>query len=447
MSSNTLTNNANNNTNHNNTIEQQQQQDTEHNNNNEITDNNNNENNNNEILTYKNAGKVLFQLLNLFFIKFPNIKELGLMLCKENPPKTILELNSLLNYFNNSLNLNNTLNLENLNLENINLENINLENINLENINLENLNLENINLENNLIEEPNRNVKTAFPFLYKDNRIGLSFWALPFIYEYAYHELLKNLKNNLNELNNLKNNLKNKENENENLNNLTRAILVISADCYSAWNVRKELLLSFKNCKDYNLNNFENNFEEKIKKEFELMDLVLSKHPKSCETWEHRTQFLIIFFPGHETLWVFRRFLWFFLLENYNLYENYFTIDSLQNCLMDLSEFAFELYKHSSLEIYPYEPVQLSNELYFIQRCINDKELINTKSQIHFALTNTLQVLKQIKLFINNQQHNEDNIITKVFISPNLSLINENDPSLNKCIDKCINNIQIGLNK
>ena len=54
-------------------------------------------------------------------------------------------------------------------------------------------------------------------------------------------------------------------------------MLIISPDCYTAWNCRRRLFdpLSF-NC------------------ELQFVDIILSKHPKSSDTWSYRYYFIEI---------------------------------------------------------------------------------------------------------------------------------------------------------
>lgn len=168
-------------------------------------------------LDERQAGKLLFDKLNSFFEMDENIIELGLMLSKQEPPKSISELEKILQ-------------------------------------------------SNDDHQEPSRHVDTICPFLYKDSRIGLSFWCLPLVYKYAYSRLL--------EVRRTEEGLE-KISESELL-AITRGILLINADCVTAWNVRKEYLSK-------NRSNV-----EKISKELQFLNLVATKHPKSCESWDHR---------------------------------------------------------------------------------------------------------------------------------------------------------------
>jgi len=61
-------------------------------------------------------------------------------------------------------------------------------------------------------------------------------------------------------------------------------------------------------------------------------------------------QYLIIFFPGHQSLWTLRRFLWLFLFENCHLYEKYFTEETLNETITHLIDIAQEQFSHSSID-------------------------------------------------------------------------------------------------
>jgi protein prenyltransferase alpha subunit repeat containing protein 1 len=61
---------------------------------------------------------------------------------------------------------------------------------------------------------------------------------------------------------------------------ITRTILLVSADNYTAWNIRKKIItLDLDNGTNPNT---------MLDDEVTFMNLVNSKHPKSGESWEHR---------------------------------------------------------------------------------------------------------------------------------------------------------------
>jgi len=62
------------------------------------------------------------------------------------------------------------------------------------------------------------------------------------------------------------------------------------------------------------------------------------------------SQYLIIFFPGHEALWVLRKYLWIYLIDNSDLFEKHFTDETLCEIMNQLIEIAAEQFKHSSLD-------------------------------------------------------------------------------------------------
>jgi hypothetical protein len=64
--------------------------------------------------------------------------------------------------------------------------------------------------------------------------------------------------------------------------NATRAMLLISGDCYTAWNVRKASLQELYAVEDYN------NMSRMLRAELELVSLVFSFRAKSTNAWAHR---------------------------------------------------------------------------------------------------------------------------------------------------------------
>ena len=167
--------------------------------------------NSDQKLCFNDAGKLLYEKLNSIFEFDDDIVELGLMLSKQEAPATLEELQSILDKHSNV--------------------------------------------------EPARHVETNIPFLYKDHRIGLSFWCLPLLYRYAYSKLIAQEENQ----------------DQEDLLKITRAILLINADCFTAWSRRKEFLMTNKNNHSVIMN------------ELKFLNLVATKHPKSCDSWEHRS--------------------------------------------------------------------------------------------------------------------------------------------------------------
>jgi hypothetical protein len=95
----------------------------------------------------------------------------------------------------------------------------------------------------------------------KDHKLAIAFWSIPLFYSHAYQLFLSS-----------------SQDENVLLQS-TRAMLLINADCYTAWNRRKRVILSRVNS---------NEFDDLVKAELNLLNLIGTKHPKSGEMWHHR---------------------------------------------------------------------------------------------------------------------------------------------------------------
>ena len=112
---------------------------------------------------------------------------------------------------------------------------------------------------------PTEGEKAAF--LVHKNRVGLGIWCVSELYKVSFAKYKKYSK------------LSNWDDE-ENLiilNNATKCLLLVAADCYSAWNLRRKFI---KN--------------SDIQNELNLVNLILTKYPKSPETWSYRFPFLIL---------------------------------------------------------------------------------------------------------------------------------------------------------
>lgn len=67
------------------------------------------------------------------------------------------------------------------------------------------------------------------------------------------------------------------------LSNITSCLVCLSAECYSAWNIRrKQIQIKMIPC--------QNNEQKRllIESELHLLNLALSKNPKSTESWSYR---------------------------------------------------------------------------------------------------------------------------------------------------------------
>ncbi|KAL5005201.1 hypothetical protein ScPMuIL_018657 [Solemya velum] len=101
------------------------------------------------------------------------------------------------------------------------------------------------------------------PLVLVDHKLGLELWSVKILYQYAYNVLLG---------------WRNREPQGKfieplGLVHLTRAVLLINPECYTVWNIRKELI--------------ESGFITLIE-DLKLGALILTKYPKSPETFGHR---------------------------------------------------------------------------------------------------------------------------------------------------------------
>ncbi|XP_032224450.2 protein prenyltransferase alpha subunit repeat-containing protein 1 [Nematostella vectensis] len=106
------------------------------------------------------------------------------------------------------------------------------------------------------------------------HKLGIRSWCIRPMYMYAYHRLLRKHRHCR---------VKNQSTENltaTELDQLSRAVVLLSAECYSAWNIRKELVSSGLLSVDCDLH---------------ISTLVLTKHPRSAEAFAHR-KWLINYF-------------------------------------------------------------------------------------------------------------------------------------------------------
>ena len=65
------------------------------------------------------------------------------------------------------------------------------------------------------------------------------------------------------------------------MNELTRAILLVNAECYTALNARKSVLMHYAGCAACDVVRL-------LRGELRFLDVVFSKHPKSADAWAHR---------------------------------------------------------------------------------------------------------------------------------------------------------------
>nr|XP_022329534.1 protein prenyltransferase alpha subunit repeat-containing protein 1-like isoform X2 [Crassostrea virginica] len=101
------------------------------------------------------------------------------------------------------------------------------------------------------------------PLVLQEHKLGLEAWSVKVLFQYAYHQLISWRKNTP----------PTKFLDPGELCSLTRAILLVNADCATAWNTRKELV---------------DNGDLSVTEDLKFGALVLTKHPKSPETFSHR---------------------------------------------------------------------------------------------------------------------------------------------------------------
>ncbi|KAK7115341.1 hypothetical protein V1264_001228 [Littorina saxatilis] len=110
------------------------------------------------------------------------------------------------------------------------------------------------------VTEPQNN---ASPLLLVEHKLGLELWSVRLLFRYAYNRLM-----NWRDRNQASVFIDPQE-----LIHLSRAVLMVNPDCYTAWNIRKELI---------------ENGDLPLADDLKLGQLILSKFPKSAETFIHR---------------------------------------------------------------------------------------------------------------------------------------------------------------
>ncbi|PVD19913.1 hypothetical protein C0Q70_20407 [Pomacea canaliculata] len=110
------------------------------------------------------------------------------------------------------------------------------------------------------VKEPQNN---ASPLLLVEHKLGLELWSVRLLFQYAYTRLLTWRDRNCHS----------PFLDPQELCHLSRAVLLINPDCYTAWNIRKELTESG---------------DLPLTDDLRLGCLILTKFPKSAETFSHR---------------------------------------------------------------------------------------------------------------------------------------------------------------
>ncbi|KAK6179616.1 hypothetical protein SNE40_011934 [Patella caerulea] len=106
-------------------------------------------------------------------------------------------------------------------------------------------------------------VHNKSPLVVIEHKLGVELWCIPILYQYAYDKLLSWRARDGTE----------KFLEPGEVCNLCRAVLLVNPECYTVWNIRKECV---------------ENGDLTVDEDLKLGELILTKHPKSPETFIHR---------------------------------------------------------------------------------------------------------------------------------------------------------------
>lgn len=109
------------------------------------------------------------------------------------------------------------------------------------------------------------------PVVLVDHKLGLELWSVRILFQYAYHKLMQWRTTH-------------KFTEPGEVVLLSRTVVLVNPECYTAWNIRKELVELG---------------EVSELEDLKLSALVLGKHPKSSETFVHRRWLLGRFIENH----------------------------------------------------------------------------------------------------------------------------------------------------
>ncbi|XP_002731215.1 protein prenyltransferase alpha subunit repeat-containing protein 1-like [Saccoglossus kowalevskii] len=103
------------------------------------------------------------------------------------------------------------------------------------------------------------------PIILQEHKLGLESWCISLLYQYAYNELLQAREKTVRLVP-------------SDLIGCTRAVLIINPECYTVWNMRKELVCSHK---------------LDIAADLKFNGLIFTRQPKSPETFAHRKWLLV----------------------------------------------------------------------------------------------------------------------------------------------------------
>ncbi|WAR00787.1 PTR1B-like protein [Mya arenaria] len=118
--------------------------------------------------------------------------------------------------------------------------------------------------------EPKNNCS---PVVLVDHKLGVELWSVRILFQFAYHALMDWRDKNTCSFT-----------EPKEVCFLSRAVVLFNPECYTAWNIRKELVETG---------------EVALGDDLKLSALVLTKHPKSSETFCHRRWLLGRYIDNH----------------------------------------------------------------------------------------------------------------------------------------------------
>ncbi|KAL4227340.1 Protein prenyltransferase alpha subunit repeat-containing protein 1 [Mactra antiquata] len=111
------------------------------------------------------------------------------------------------------------------------------------------------------------------PIVLVEHKLGLELWCVKILFQYSYRSLMA-----------WRNKKASKFLAPQELSLLTRSVVLINPECYTVWNIRKEMIESG---------------DISITDDLKLNSIVLTKHPKSSETFMHRRWVLSRFIENH----------------------------------------------------------------------------------------------------------------------------------------------------
>lgn len=129
---------------------------------------------------------------------------------------------------------------------------------------------------------------TVAPIVIQDHRLGLAYWCLPALYKSAYSRFSSLLMLN-------DNGAVLSPQDQTTLLQCTRCMLLINADCYTAWHRRKKVISHMLPSLVDNHGDTSAVAESALSsartilhRELQFLNLLGTKHPKSGESWHHR---------------------------------------------------------------------------------------------------------------------------------------------------------------